>query len=301
MERLITPDEVPNWIPGELTIDSSLQDWDELSLKGYRYPRMDVAVPTMRDYMIVAYEGGRAKMSRQDSGGWESHRVEPGIVTILTRGERSHWTWDQPIQVSHIYLSQPAISRVACEAFDRDIRNIEIGDQVGIEDRVFPVLMVLLKDEMKTGGVGGNIYVEALKNQICVHMLRRFARVTFVGEKDITGFNLVQRRLLIEYINENIDQKITLEKLAELAKTSVTQLIRKFHVDFLCPPHAYVMRVRVENAKRLLSSKSEIPLKVVAAESGFSDQSHMTRVFSRLLTVTPLEFKKNSKHAAYRF
>jgi len=301
MERLITPDEVPNWIPGELTVDSSSQGWEELSLKGYRYPRLDVVVPTMRDYMIVAYVGGQAKMSRQDSAGWESHRVEPGMVTILTRGEQSHWTWDQPIQVSHIYLSQSAISRVACEAFDRDIRNIEIGDQVGVEDRVFPALMVLLKDEIKTGGVGGSIYVEALKNQICVHLLRRFARVTFVDEKNVAGFNPVQRRLLIEYIHENIDQKITLEKLAELAKTSVTQLTRRFHADFACPPHTYVMNVRIQNAKRLLSSKREIPLKVVAAESGFSDQSHMTRVFSRLLKMTPLEFKKNSENAVYRF
>lgn len=301
MEHLITPDEVPHWIPGELTVDSSSQDWEELSLKGYEYPRLDVLIPTMRDYMIVAYVGGHAKMSRQDSGGWESHRVEPGIVSILTRGEQSRWAWDQPIQVSHIYLSQPAISRVAGEVFDRDIRDIEIGDQVGIEDRVFPALMMLLENEVKSGGVGGNIYVDALRNQICVHLLRRFAQVKFIEEKNLAGFSSAQRRVLIEYVHENIDQKITLEKMAELTRTSVTQLIRRFHADFSCPPHTYVMNVRIEHAKKLLSSKGAIPLKVVAAESGFSDQSHMTRVFSRLLKMTPFEFKKNTEHAVYRF
>jgi len=301
MDRLITPDEVPIWIPGQLTVDSSSQAWDDLSLRGYQYPRLDVLIPTMRDYMIVAYMGGHAKMSRQDSSGWESHRVEPGIVSILTRGEQSRWAWDQPIQVSHIYLSQPAISRVAGEVFDRDIRDVEIGDQVGVEDRVFPALMVLLENEVKSGGTGGNLFVEALKNQICVHLLRRFAQVKFVDEKSLSGFSPVQRRLLIEYIHENIDQKITLENLAELARTSVTQLIRRFRTDFGCPPHTYVMNARIEQAKKLLSSRGDIPLKVVAAESGFADQSHMTRVFSRLLKMTPLEFRKRADQAVYRF
>ncbi|HEX5707211.1 MAG TPA: AraC family transcriptional regulator [Pyrinomonadaceae bacterium] len=48
----------------------------------------------------------------------------------------------------------------------------------------------------------------------------------------------------------------------------------------------YVQRLRVQHACRLLS-ETETPLASVALEAGFSDQSHLTRVFRRLTGMTP--------------
>ncbi len=53
MNHMISPDEVPLWIPGDLTLDSSLLGWDGVTLKGYRYDSLDVVIPSMRDYMLV--------------------------------------------------------------------------------------------------------------------------------------------------------------------------------------------------------------------------------------------------------
>jgi AraC family transcriptional regulator len=52
------------------------------------------------------------------------------------------------------------------------------------------------------------------------------------------------------------------------------------------------MRRRIEHAKRQLARR-DIPLKVVAADCGFSDQSHMTRLFRRLLGTTPAEYRNS--------
>ncbi|MEA3132124.1 MAG: hypothetical protein QOF46_3919, partial [Paraburkholderia sp.] len=57
------------------------------------------------------------------------------------------------------------------------------------------------------------------------------------------------------------------------------------------PPHAYVMRRRIEHAKRQLARR-DIPLKIVAADCGFSDQSHMTRHFKRAWGVAPAHWLK---------
>ncbi len=51
--------------------------------------------------------------------------------------------------------------------------------------------------------------------------------------------------------------KITLEDLAGLVKMSVPHLMRKFKVDFGNSPAAYIMNLRVQFAKRLLTSKKE--------------------------------------------
>jgi hypothetical protein len=64
MTALVPPDLIPNWIPGEKTLDSSHLGWSGLTLKGYRYPDQEANIPLMRDYMIVVYEGAKAIMQR---------------------------------------------------------------------------------------------------------------------------------------------------------------------------------------------------------------------------------------------
>jgi AraC family transcriptional regulator len=50
------------------------------------------------------------------------------------------------------------------------------------------------------------------------------------------------------------------------------------------------MRWRLDHAKRQLERRN-LPLKVLAANCGFSDQSHMTRFFRRMLDTTPAEYR----------
>jgi AraC family transcriptional regulator len=53
----------------------------------------------------------------------------------------------------------------------------------------------------------------------------------------------------------------------------------------------YVIARRVERAKELLSGRRRPPLAEVAMAVGFSNQSHFTRHFKRLVGVTPRQFR----------
>jgi AraC-like DNA-binding protein len=59
---------------------------------------------------------------------------------------------------------------------------------------------------------------------------------------------------------------------------------RVFEREVDLPPHAYLESVRIRQAQRLLAHGE--PIAQVAAELGFSDQSHLTRRFTRLLGIT---------------
>ena len=290
MKELISPEQITQWIPGDLTLDSSPLSWEGMTLKGYRYTELDVAIPEMRDFMIVIYKRGIAEMSRRNSGPWHSETVEPGVMSILTRGEQSQWRWDKPIDVSHLYLSQSAIARVAGEVLERDIEDIGMYDLVSANDPILPNMVALLEHELNEGGLGGKLYVESLKNQVCIHLLRRYANITFRENRAYGRLSPAQCRLLVEFVQENIGENISLEDLAGLTHLTVFSFIRKFQTEFNCPPHVYVMRQRIEHAKRLLA-RHDMPLKVVAANSGFSDQSHMTRLFRKCLNMTPSEYR----------
>jgi AraC family transcriptional regulator len=292
VSELITPDELPRWVPGELTMDSAPLGWDGVRIRGYRYTALDVPIPGLHDYLVVAYQDGATPMNRRCTGNWRCERVAPGSISLLTHAAQSHWRWSDDIEVTHLYLSAGAVADVAAQAYERHVRDVELRDVLRTDDPVLAGIAAFLARESREGGLGGRLYVDALKNQACVHMLRHYANVIFREPTSYGGLSRAQCGLLIQYVDENLDRNISLVDLAGVVQLSVFHFMRKFRSEFGCPPHAYVMRRRIEHAKRQLARR-DIPLKVVAADCGFSDQSHMTRLFRRLLGTTPAEYRNS--------
>jgi len=288
---LITPDDLPRWVPGETTVDSVGLGWEGVRTRGYRYPPSDVPVPSIREYLIVAYNNAATTMSRRSTGDWRNEPVAPGCVSLLTHAAQSHWRWSDDIEVTHLYLSPQTMAEVAAEAYERHIKDVELRDILKADDHVLTGIAASLAREARAAGLGGRLYVESLRNHACIHILRHYADVVFREPSRSGGLSRAQCQLLIQYFEENLDRNLSLAELAGVVQLSVYHFARKFRTEFGCPPHAYVMRRRIECAKTQLA-RGNVPLKVVAASSGFSDQSHMTRLFQRLLGVTPAEYRK---------
>jgi AraC family transcriptional regulator len=294
MSDLITPDDLPRWVPGETTVDSVRLGWEGVRTRGYRYSPLDVPIPAMREYMIVVYKSGATTMNRRITGDWRNEPVAPGCVSLLTHAAQSHWRWTEDIEVTHVYLSPQTMADVAAEAYERHIKDVELRDILKADDPVLMGIAASLAREAQAAGLGGRLYVESLRNHACVHILRHYADVVFQEPVRSGALSRAQRQLLDQYLEENLDRNLSLAELAGVVHLSVFHFTRKFRAEFGCPPHAYVMRRRIECAKTQLA-RGNVPLKVVAANSGFADQSHMTRLFQRLLGVTPAEYRKAAK------
>lgn len=293
MRALITPEELPHFVPGELTLDTAALGWDGLRLRGYRYGASDVPVPAMQDYMIVVYRDGVTPMHRRCEGAWREERVGPGSVSLMTHAANSHWRWSEPIEVCHMYLSPAAVANVAAEVYERDIEDVELFDVLKADDPVLAGIVVALTREQAEGGLGGRLFVDALRNQACIHILRNYADVVFRDSALRGGLSRTQTRLLLQFIEAHIGEPISLADLAGIAHLSQFHFTRKFRVEFGCPPHAFLVQRRLDHARRLLA-RQDLPLKEVAARSGFSDQSHMTRLFRRHFDVTPAEYRRQA-------
>ncbi|MFV0423052.1 helix-turn-helix domain-containing protein [Oleidesulfovibrio sp.] len=91
------------------------------------------------------------------------------------------------------------------------------------------------------------------------------------------------------YLKANLSENVSLTALSELAAVSRFHLLRIFQAQTGLPPHAYHNQLRVNSAKQRL--KAAIPLSQVAAEAGFSDQSHFSRVFKQFTGATPAQYR----------
>lgn len=100
--------------------------------------------------------------------------------------------------------------------------------------------------------------------------------------------------LVREYLHDNYAQNVSLEELARQANLSPYHLNHIFSREVGLPPHRYQIAVRVGRARELLARGT--PIARVAAETGFADQSHLTRTFKRLVQVPPGRYRpQNSK------
>jgi AraC-like DNA-binding protein len=88
-----------------------------------------------------------------------------------------------------------------------------------------------------------------------------------------------------ERIDDDPARAVSLADLADLAGVSQFQLLRAFDKVIGFTPHAYLIQRRVQLARKLIAGGAG--LAEAALASGFADQSHMTRIFTRSFGLSP--------------
>lgn len=92
------------------------------------------------------------------------------------------------------------------------------------------------------------------------------------------------------FFHDNLGEPVSVEDLARTAGLESGRFSRLFKRRVGLAPRSYLTQVRFERAKELIRG-SDKNLTQIAAEAGFTDQSHMTNVFRRLTGMTPKVFR----------
>lgn len=295
MVNLIDPEELPAWVPGEVLTASDDLGWIDVGQRSYRYTGLDVPIPPMNHYMIVRYFEGETPMDRRVESRWKRTTCLPGHISLLSRARPSHWHWTQKIDVSHVYLSEGLMSRVAQDVLGRPISEICLHDVLNAEDPTITSISDAILGETRNSAIGGPTYIEALGLQLSVHLLRNYADVKFQEDTSQSRLSKRQRSALNEFIHGNLQHHISIEQLSAVAGLGVWTFCRRFKESYGVTPCAYLLDKRIEQAKVMLAKGSR-PIKAIATECGFSDQAHMTRVFRRKLNLTPGQIIRSRDH-----
>jgi AraC family transcriptional regulator len=91
---------------------------------------------------------------------------------------------------------------------------------------------------------------------------------------------------------DHLDRPLSLPELAANVELSQFHFCRMFKKSTNLTPHQYVLQLRIERARDLLTGR--LPLAEIAAQLGFADQSHFGAVFKRFLGITPSEFLRSA-------
>jgi AraC-like DNA-binding protein len=108
-------------------------------------------------------------------------------------------------------------------------------------------------------------------------------------------------RKVRDYIDSHITDRVLAADLGALVGLSEAHFMRSFKRAFGVPPHAFVLRRRLELAARYML-ETDAPLIDIALECGFTDQAHLGNRFREATGQSPAAWRRlRAAQESYRF
>lgn len=102
--------------------------------------------------------------------------------------------------------------------------------------------------------------------------------------------------IVVQYIRANYAKDISLDGLAKIACVSKTRLVHVFSSRVGMSPFAYLRKVRLEIAKRMLTMDSA-PIHEIAIQVGYPDPLYFSRAFKSAYGCSPRAYRENANCA----
>jgi AraC family transcriptional regulator len=230
------------------------------------------------DRVTWSFDGSRPKTTNLPVG------------SVFMYGDRD-FVWHDRQQMSeyvNLHLEPTWLKKVATESGLPN--SIEINRQVMFTDPTILHVAQLFRNEVQTGGLAGNLYVESLRNLLGVHLLRNYSDLTKPSQPESSSISGLQIQQIKDYIEAHLADELSIADLAALIPMSQFHFARAFKAAIGEPPHRYITNRRLEQAKVLLAV-TQLSVAEIAYRVGFSNQSHFTAQFRKSVGTTPKQYR----------
>jgi AraC family transcriptional regulator len=230
------------------------------------------------------------------SGGEGHHpglrrRSAPGQTLTFWPGGPNRVLADGPIRFLAITLPGPLFDRAAGMDGLPDLRGRLREDLFFFADaRLEGLIRDFANRAFSVTEPPSALEMEARALLLVDHVIRLHGHAPVVTRRG--GLAPQQLRRVQDFLQDHLTQDVSLSDAAAVAGLSTSYFARAFRESTGVPPHQWMIRQRVEQAKGLLEL-SALPLAEVALRSGFADQSHFTSAFRRATGTTPRQWRRN--------
>lgn len=297
--NLVNPLELKQRSTETLLLSSWQLNWNGILVEQYLYSSSsdedETKSPALSDHRLILPLGPPAPLiQKRDDRLYESI-LHKGDSILVPAGYPGSWQCptkdiNRPEkQLLHIWLKPELIKQVA-EASDIDVDRLDLVNCFGRQDLQLHQMAMMLLAELQSDSIMGQLYVESLTQVLVIHLLRHYSTFTQPITSENRSLTHTRLRQAIDYIHTHLDQDLSLAEIAGAINITPTYFASLFKRATGLSPHQYVIQQRVERAKLLLS-KTDLAIADIALQVGFSNQSHLTRHFKRLIGVTPKQVR----------
>jgi AraC-like DNA-binding protein len=174
-----------------------------------------------------------------------------------------------------------------------------VEDEIDLTDAFAPRLMFsdpgimhlaqLFAQECASGESKSRLYGDTLS----IALVLALSRLNTSKEQSIKHGQLApwQIRRVTEYFAAHLADDIQLQTVSDLVKLSRSYFSRAFKISTGLAPHQWLLQARIAKGQQLLL-ECDLPLAQIAVDLGFSDQSHFTRTFGRVVGQSPRAWQR---------
>jgi AraC family transcriptional regulator len=214
--------------------------------------------------------------------------VAPGQAVFCPRKEWHNIRWDERISVLSIRIPDSAIMEAARERLTE--RSLEIVPEQVVTDNRLAHLLLALDAERARGYSAGKLFVDCIETALANILITAFNTFTPRSIPGKGGMAPHVLRRVVEFMHANMDKQIGLKDLADCAGLSLSHFSLQFRASTNQSPHQYMLRLRIERSKELLTD-SRLSVLDVGLEVGFRNQQHFATVFRNTVGVPPSVYR----------
>jgi AraC family transcriptional regulator len=174
------------------------------------------------------------------------------------------------------------------------VERVTIAPALHPHDPLLRHMALVLQVAIEGKGEAGELYASVLADALVVHFLTRYAASWSPLHQATGGLVPSKLRRTIAYIQDHLEQALSLPTLAAVAQMSPAHFARRFKQVTGRTPHQYVIMCRMAYAKRLLV-ETDIPLSEIGPQVGCADQSHFTALFGKHVSMTPQIYRNTAR------
>jgi AraC family transcriptional regulator len=291
-------------IPGQLLREHKAQAADDIYVEiATRSAVQDeILVPAVPEPMLVWIASGSALVQERPLGGdWLAVPVKQGDFYLTTSPSPVEMRWRStsalPFKVMHVYLGLRLFARTVRTATGRSLAEFALREVSGERDPVLSGLFEALYLSLNAPQRPSQDFVQGLAQAIASHLVRHYesARQGRTGVRG--GLPAHKLHRIIDAMRANLAEPFGLACYADMAGLSVFHFSRVFKQATGMAPSRYLVRLRVDEARRLLCETDQ-PVVDIGYGLGYQSPSHFSQVFRQTTGVTPSAYRTGGRAGA---
>jgi AraC family transcriptional regulator len=253
---------------------------------------MEVPEAVLPSHTLILRKGSPTLLEWRTAGRDRYRELPAGSSSLLPAGllEAARITRSLPGTATFLRIDPLLFERGIADIAKRG--RIELVRHTQLDDPQICRLLTTLDTHLRQGSPAGSLFSESIALAISAHIAQHYGTISQQFEHHRGGLSPLRLSKVLEYIHANLGDDLQLTTLAEVADTNLYHFARAFKQSVGESPHQFVLRQRIEQAKRLLRNP-QVSIIEASARTGFVDQSHFSKVFRRVVGAAPSQYRQN--------
>ena len=273
----------PKWNRQPLLSSQGL-GWYSIQLDRYRHNAYALPKRSYSQYLLKIFlSEGEIWRSLNDEERLERFAV--GDVAIIPPRTNYEASWRNEIEFILISLHPNIFQKLAQSKIQ--YANLEIQPKFAVKDSLILGITTTLKTQLECDRDSCGNYAEVLAEAIAIHLMIKYS-VSTVAIEDSCETKL---QATVNYIEQNLEERLTLDAIASEVNLSKYYLCRLFTKHLNISPRQYIIQRRIIKAKQLLKYQRSMQIVDIAYECGFASHSHFNRQFNKSVGTNPKAYR----------